>query len=146
MDKEAWRACVSWGHKVRHDWATELNWTELPYCQSTLLILLSSTPFLWWSLLYSLYLCVYFCLVWVIHLLLFCLLVYILHMSESIEYLFFSDLFHWTEYTPFLFVLSQMERFHSLAWVAVQCVYLYIYVCVCVFIIYGFLMYLSDGS
>ena len=20
--------CVSWGHKVRHDWATELNWTE----------------------------------------------------------------------------------------------------------------------
>ena len=21
--------CDSWGHRVRHDWATELNWTEL---------------------------------------------------------------------------------------------------------------------
>ena len=28
MDKEAWRAAVH-GIAVRHDWATELNWTEL---------------------------------------------------------------------------------------------------------------------
>ena len=61
MAREAWRAAV---HGVRKSDITHwLNWTELPYCQSTLIILLSSTPFLWWSLLCSLYLCVYFCLV-----------------------------------------------------------------------------------
>ena len=27
MDREAWRAAVQGGHKVRHNWATELNWT-----------------------------------------------------------------------------------------------------------------------
>ena len=26
MDREAWRAAI---HGVGHDWATELNWTEL---------------------------------------------------------------------------------------------------------------------
>ena len=29
MDREAWRAAVSWGHRVGHNRATELNWTEL---------------------------------------------------------------------------------------------------------------------
>ena len=29
MDMEAWRAAVHWVTK-RHDWATELNWNELP--------------------------------------------------------------------------------------------------------------------
>ena len=29
MDREAWRAAVHGGLRVRHDWATELNWT---YC------------------------------------------------------------------------------------------------------------------
>jgi len=28
MDREAWRAAIH-GFAVRHDWATELNWTEL---------------------------------------------------------------------------------------------------------------------
>ena len=27
MDREAWHA-DSWGHRVGHDWVTELNWTE----------------------------------------------------------------------------------------------------------------------
>ena len=27
MDREAWRAAVHWGRRVRHDRATELNWT-----------------------------------------------------------------------------------------------------------------------
>ena len=26
MDQETWRAAVLGGHRVRHDWATELNW------------------------------------------------------------------------------------------------------------------------
>ena len=29
MDREAWCAAISWLQRVRHDWATELNWTEL---------------------------------------------------------------------------------------------------------------------
>ena len=29
MDREAWRATVHGSKRVRHDWATELNWTEL---------------------------------------------------------------------------------------------------------------------
>ena len=29
MDMEAWHAAGSWGCKVRQDWVTELNWTEL---------------------------------------------------------------------------------------------------------------------
>ena len=29
LDREAWRAaCDSWGHRVRHDWVTELNWKK----------------------------------------------------------------------------------------------------------------------
>ena len=28
MDKEAWRAAIHGVSKVRHDWVTELNWTE----------------------------------------------------------------------------------------------------------------------
>ena len=35
--------CNSWGRKVGHDWATELNWTELKYCHcyTYLIVLLS---------------------------------------------------------------------------------------------------------
>ena len=29
MDREAWRAVVHGSQRVGHDWATELNWTEL---------------------------------------------------------------------------------------------------------------------
>ena len=29
MDREAWRAAIPGSQRVRHDWATELNWTEL---------------------------------------------------------------------------------------------------------------------
>ena len=29
MDREAWHAAVMGSQRVRHDWATELNWTEL---------------------------------------------------------------------------------------------------------------------
>ena len=29
MDREAWRAAIHESQRVRHDWATELNWTEL---------------------------------------------------------------------------------------------------------------------
>ena len=29
MDREAWRALVMGSQRVGHDWATELNWTEL---------------------------------------------------------------------------------------------------------------------
>ena len=31
MDREAWRAAVHGVTGVRHDWATELNWTEIIY-------------------------------------------------------------------------------------------------------------------
>ena len=33
MDREAWRAAVHGSRRVRHDWATELNWTGLLMCQ-----------------------------------------------------------------------------------------------------------------
>ena len=29
MDREAWRAAIHGVAKSRHDWATELNWTEV---------------------------------------------------------------------------------------------------------------------
>ena len=29
MDREVWRAAVHGSQRVRHDWATELNWTEV---------------------------------------------------------------------------------------------------------------------
>ena len=29
MDRESWRAVSMWLQRVRHDWATELNWTKL---------------------------------------------------------------------------------------------------------------------
>ena len=32
MDREAWPCCNSWGHRVRHDWATELN--HNPICET----------------------------------------------------------------------------------------------------------------
>ena len=32
MDRKAWRAVVHGAARVRHDWATELNWTDLLYC------------------------------------------------------------------------------------------------------------------
>ena len=38
MDREAWRAAVQWGRRVRHDWVTELNWTELKENQSWIFI------------------------------------------------------------------------------------------------------------
>ena len=28
MDREAWHASLSWGRRVRHDWATVLKWTD----------------------------------------------------------------------------------------------------------------------
>ena len=28
MDREAWRAAIHGLQRVRHDWATEVNWTE----------------------------------------------------------------------------------------------------------------------
>ena len=28
MDREAWRVAVHGNHRVRHDWVTELNWTD----------------------------------------------------------------------------------------------------------------------
>ena len=31
MDREAWHAAVQWGHRVGHNWATELNWTVKLY-------------------------------------------------------------------------------------------------------------------
>ena len=36
MDREAWRAAVHGSQRVRHDWATELNWTEyhVAYCNN----------------------------------------------------------------------------------------------------------------
>ena len=33
MDREAWRAAILGTQRVRHDWATELNWTELKSSQ-----------------------------------------------------------------------------------------------------------------
>ena len=33
MDMEAWRAAIHGVTRVGHDWATELNWTELNLCQ-----------------------------------------------------------------------------------------------------------------
>ena len=33
MDKEAWRAAIHGVAKVGHDWATELNWTELNWME-----------------------------------------------------------------------------------------------------------------
>ena len=31
MDREAWRAAVHGAQRVRHDWVTELNWTDVNY-------------------------------------------------------------------------------------------------------------------
>ena len=31
MDKEAWRTAIHGSQRVGHDWATELNWTELNF-------------------------------------------------------------------------------------------------------------------
>ena len=40
MDKEAWHAAIHGVSKVRHDWETELNWTEEKNVQvrSTILV------------------------------------------------------------------------------------------------------------
>ena len=32
MDRKAWHAAVHGSQRVRHDWATELNWTEVRAC------------------------------------------------------------------------------------------------------------------
>ena len=40
MDREAWHAVVHGSQRVRHDWATELNWTEL-LCLISLNILIA---------------------------------------------------------------------------------------------------------
>ena len=29
MDKEGLASCSLWGHRVGHDWVTELNWTDM---------------------------------------------------------------------------------------------------------------------
>ena len=41
MDKEAWCAAVHGVERVGHDWATELNWTELIYVESRKLVLMN---------------------------------------------------------------------------------------------------------
>ena len=38
MDREAWHAAFMGSQRVRHDWATELNWTECIYVIATLSI------------------------------------------------------------------------------------------------------------
>ena len=38
MDKEAWRAAVHGLQRVRHDWVTELNWTELNMASLPLIV------------------------------------------------------------------------------------------------------------
>ena len=46
MDREAWCAAVHGvQQRVRHDWATELNWTELNWAPLTLLSIASSAFF-----------------------------------------------------------------------------------------------------
>ena len=41
MDREAWRAAIHESQRVRHDWATELNWTDkLAICNSLCPILI----------------------------------------------------------------------------------------------------------
>ena len=51
MDREAWCAAIHGLQRVEHDWATELNWTELiPYCKiPRLFILNASMNSLWIS-------------------------------------------------------------------------------------------------
>ena len=34
LDREAWHAAVQGSQRVRHDWATELNWSELNWMHS----------------------------------------------------------------------------------------------------------------
>ena len=41
MDREAWHAALH-GVTMRHDWATELNWTELPHVSLSILLCLAS--------------------------------------------------------------------------------------------------------
>ena len=38
MDREAWRAAIHGLQRVRHDWATELNWTELNWKRKTKIV------------------------------------------------------------------------------------------------------------
>ena len=40
MDREAWCAPVHWSQRVRHDWATELNWSELNWTSAYLRLLI----------------------------------------------------------------------------------------------------------
>ena len=36
MDREAWACCSPWGHRVRHNWVVELNWTKFLNSHMTL--------------------------------------------------------------------------------------------------------------
>ena len=42
MDREAWRTAVHGLQRVRHDWATELNWTPILSCLSEYLMICQS--------------------------------------------------------------------------------------------------------
>ena len=44
MDREAWRAAFHGSQRVGHDWATELNWTELIKVLDTVISFLFSWP------------------------------------------------------------------------------------------------------
>ena len=37
--------CNSWGHRVRHDWVTELNWTELIHLKMVIMVHLTLCVF-----------------------------------------------------------------------------------------------------
>ena len=141
MDREAWRAVVNGVAKSRTGLS---DWTELNYhIVDPLYLFYSPQPLsLWWSLLYFLYLCVYFCLVWVIHLLLVCLFVYILHMSKSIQYLFFSDIsFNSIHSVSIHFVSNGKISFFRLS-SSPLCVYVYVCVYVCVWLLDVFIGWL----
>ena len=55
MDREAWHAAAMESHRVEHDWATELNWSDglhlfLPiYLSTHLFIYLSTHDVRWWQ-------------------------------------------------------------------------------------------------
>ena len=56
------------------------------------------------------------------------------HLSEIIQYLSFSDLFHLAFYPSVPFMLSQMARLHSFLWWNNIPLCVYIFMCVCVYI------------
>ena len=132
--------CGSWGHKEL-DVTERLNWTELPYSWSTLLILLSSTPFpLVIITLFSVSMCLF--LSGLGYSFTSCLFVYILHMSKSIQYLFFSDIsFNSIHSISIHFVSNGKISFFRLS-SSPLCVYVYVCVYVCVWLLDVFIGWL----